>query len=363
MPLPPYATKALVLERLPAIFPAGTPHRAYCVREMAASTVFVFLYIGAVDGSGIYLAPKHVYRMTAEQAVLDDDSARREYAQAAVRPKYTPVGQRWYADNTREPIRDETLREGLVSVGAVVARGDVPTTSPTPRYAMTAEFAALFDPGLTGEPLERAILQYQSTKLTRGNFARISLVREGAAAGALGPLVMFPSGETRRLAPGPSSSITRAVIEDFAVRFLERPAVLWLSESGNKVVARDSDLARKIGLDIEADKNLPDVILVDLAAPEPLLVFIEVVATDGAITQRRREAMRALTDAAGFDRADVAFVTAYADRNAPGFKKTVADLAWGSFAWFSSEPGEIVVFRDGAESGPSSLRALLAVRR
>ena len=27
---------------------------------------------------------------------------------------------RWYADNTREPIRDETIRFGLISVGAVL---------------------------------------------------------------------------------------------------------------------------------------------------------------------------------------------------------------------------------------------------
>ena len=50
------------------IFPDGTPNRTYCVRLMAASTVFTMLYIGAVEGSDVFLAPKHVYRMTDEQA-------------------------------------------------------------------------------------------------------------------------------------------------------------------------------------------------------------------------------------------------------------------------------------------------------
>lgn len=358
MALPPYAAKTLVAERLPLIFPAGTPQRSYCIREIAASTVFALLYIGAVEGTGILLAPKHVYRMTDEQAALRDDVSRRDYQEAAVRRGFAPAGNRWYADNTREPIRDETLREGLVTVGAVSMRADIPTTSSKPRYAMSADFAALFDPDLNGADLQRAIGAYQAAKLSAGALARISIMRHGAAAGALGPLVTFPSGETRRLTPGPSSIIARAVIEVFAVRFLDHPAVLWLSESGNKVIARDNLLARKIGLDIEADKNLPDIILVDLTEPEPLLVFVEVVATDGAVTQRRRAAMHVLTDQAGFDRANVALMTAYEDRNAAGFKKTVADLAWGSFVWFSSEPDEIVIFRDGASSGPVSLNEL-----
>ena len=47
----------------------------------------------------------------------------------------------------------------------------------------------------------------------------------------------------------------------FAKRFLIEPAVLWLSESGNKVVLRDDKIANAIGIKIEADKNLPDRIL------------------------------------------------------------------------------------------------------
>ncbi|WP_256378598.1 BsuBI/PstI family type II restriction endonuclease [Nordella sp. HKS 07] len=63
--------------------------------------------------------------------------------------------------------------------------------------------------------------------------------------------------------------------------------VLWLSESGNKVVIRGDAIASATGLRIEADKNLPDLILADLGDKEPLILFVEVVATDGAITDRR----------------------------------------------------------------------------
>ena len=52
---PLYVTREEVLERLALIFPMGIPNRNYCVRELAASTVFTALYIGAVEGSGRYL--------------------------------------------------------------------------------------------------------------------------------------------------------------------------------------------------------------------------------------------------------------------------------------------------------------------
>ena len=58
----------------------------------------------------------------------------------------------------------------------------------------------------------------------------------------------------------------------------------------------------------------------------------------------------AATDAAGFSRSQVAFVTAYEDREAAGFHKTAPALAWGSFAWFRSEPSQIIIMRNGAAS-------------
>ncbi len=322
--LPPYVPVSLVAERLIQIFPDGTPNRVYCTREMAAKTVFVMLYIGAVAGTGRFLAPKHVYRMTEEQARQVDPVNRQRFDDDALRPGYAPAGTRWYAGNTREPIRDETLREGLVDVGAVSARTDLPTTSSKPRYALEPEFAGLFSPDLNGDSFVDALRTWRARHLSKGALARIRLCRRGAGIDVNGVLVSFPNGETRRLAPGPSSEITRAVIETFAPGFLGQPIVLWLSESGNKVIARDDDLATAIGLKIEARRNLPDIILIDLAPAEPLLVFVDVVASDGPVNLRRRNALLALTDAAGFAPSRVAFLTAYADRNAAAFKGRVA---------------------------------------
>lgn len=347
--LVPFVGKETVAERLPLVFPEGIENRTYCVRDLAASTVFAAIYIGAVEDAGRYFGPVHVYRMTAEQALKPELSDREAY-NAAIIAKRPVEGERWYADNTREPIRDETLRDGLVAVGAVMSRADIPTTSGAPRYSLKADFAALFDPELVGSELEQAIGAFQAKHLNKSAQARLAIVQAGAAASRSGVLVRFPNGETRQLAPGPSSVISRAVVEEFAPLYLEDPAVLWLSESGNKVAFRDEQLAKKIGLRIEADKNLPDLILADLGPEDPLIVFVEVVATDGAVTSRRRDAFFTLTDGAGFDRRQVAMVTAYQDRQSAGFKKTVPQLSWGSYAWFASEPTHLLTLHASLET-------------
>ena len=334
-------------KRLQAIFPEGTPNRGYCTREMAASTVFVMLYVGAIEGYGNWLRPDQVTRMTDAQAAQQDDASRIAWAQSSLKQGTGEVEGRWYAVNSREPIRDETLREGLIRVGAVKEREGVPTTSPKPRYALMPDFAALFDPALTEEPLEQAIEAWQESNLSRGALARVSIRRRAGSAGQERVLVEFPNGETRHMEPGPSSVISKAVIEDFARRFLDEPAVVWLSESRNQVVARDDALAQDIGLTIQPDRYLPDIILADLGPAEPLLIFVEVVATAGEINEPRQAALLTTATDAGFREEQVGFVTAYEDRDTQAFKSTVAGLAWRSFAWFMAEPDNILVLHRG----------------
>ena len=361
MPLPPLLAVTDIHERLQTIFPEGTANRNYVTREIAAKTVFVMLYIGAIEGAECWLRPDQVTRMTDAQTVLAEDEDREAWLAESMRPAAGYIEGRWYAANTREPIRDETLREGLVRMGAVKEREGLPTTSPLPRYALAEEFARLFDSGLTGEVLQAGIQEWQRANLSRGALARVAIMRRGAVAREGRVLVTFPSGETRHMEPGPSSVISRAVVEEFAPRFLEQPGVIWLSESRNQVVARDDRLAQDIGLTIQPDRNLPDLILVDLGPAEPLLVFVEVVATAGPVSEARHTALMAIATDAGFSGNQVAFLTAYADRDDSAFKASVSELAWRSFAWFMSEPCHIVVLHRGADTVQVRLSELMQV--
>jgi len=349
--LPSLISEATIARWLPEIFPEGTANRTYLVRQMAAKTIFVMLYAGAVEGSNRWLRPDQVTKMGDSQAGKTDNDSREKWALASVVPGgMKQLRDRWYAANTREPIRDETLRAGLVAVGAVVERTGLPTTSAKARYALANDFVALLTKLAEGpaEPLT-VIVEWQAARLTPNALNRIKLLRSGTVASATSQRmkISFPNGETRLMLPGPSTVITKAVIEQFAVRFLRQPGVIFVSESGDKVIARDDTLANSIGLRLDYGKNLPDIILADAHPDSSKVIFVEVVATDGPITEQRKTALLQVATQAGMVRDHVYFVTAFADRSAPAFRKLVSELAWGSFAWFTSEPDKLLALREG----------------
>ncbi|HEY0139627.1 MAG TPA: BsuBI/PstI family type II restriction endonuclease [Thermoanaerobaculia bacterium] len=340
MQLPELLSIEEIQVRLEAIFPEGTKHRTYVTREMAARTVYVMLYCGAIEGRGVHIGPLHVYRMTDEQAAVVSEEARLTYASR--RRDVNPAGTRWYADNTREPIRDETLREGLVRLGAVVQKQDVATTASHGRYALRNDFAALFRPTLNEDALLDAIEEWRVRHLSGVALARIELLRQGTIRSKEKVDVIMPDGSIRQMASGVSSVISKAVIEEFAPRFLREPAVLLLSESGNKLVAQQETVMDSIGLHIDAAVLLPDIILFDMAEDRGLLVFVEVVANEGPITDHRKAALLEMTASSHIAADRTVFMTAYRDRSEGVFRRTFPAVAWDSMVWFMSEPDNIV---------------------
>ena len=232
-------------------------------------------------------------------------------------------------------------------VGAVKVVAGIPTTSSKPRYFLQKEFAELFDPQLT-EPFffQKADI-WRERYLSPSGLIRTRLAKAALPSDNYTLHVEFPNGERRALPNGPSEQISKSVIEVFAKHFLGQPVMLWLSTSDSKVVTRDSEMAKSIGLDIQVDKNLPDIILVDLLPERPLIVFVEVVASDGPMSERRQNELLKLTDAGKIERSQVAFITAYLDRADGAFIKTSKSLAWNSFVWFVTEPDKIMVLRSG----------------
>lgn len=357
--LPPLPSLREVERRLKMIFPAGAPNRDYCTRLTAVRTVFVMLYTGAVEGRDRFIRPNQVTRMTSSQARRTADAEREQWTTQSLRSRDGQIRGRWYADNTREPIRDETIRTGLIQNNAVFELEGVPTNSSRPRYALRRAFAALFDPELMGTALEQAIEDWQREHLSQSALARVALLRNMATASSGHVTVTFPNREARNLPPGPSSLIAKAVVEEFTSRFLGEPVVVYLADGRRRVVARNEEVAREIGLEFPPERLLPDLLLADLAPREPLLVYVEVVATDGPVNELRKAELTGATVRAGYDEARVAFVTAYTDRDDAAFKKTVGTLAWGTFAWFASEPSQLLIMRDQTVAAPKTLAELL----
>lgn len=348
---PRMLTLADLASRLSIIFPEGMAQRNYFIRPLAVQTVFVMLYAGAVVGTGRWFRPNLVSRMTDEQAERVSDSDREEWTRIALSPrrKASAVTRGWIADNSREPMRDETLRGALLTVGAVVQRSGIDTSSSKPRWALAPEFVELLLCPI--HELAARAQSWRERHLAPPALARVALAERGITWATAGDsiLVTFPNGETRRLPVGKSSNITKAVIEDFSARYLASPGVVWVSDSKNKVTLRDDELARRVGLDIDAKTVLPDIILVDLGTDEPLFVFVESVASDGPINEQRRATLLEMLVNAGHKEHNAAFVTAFWDRGDAAFRKVAGDIAGNSFVWAATEPEKIIVVRDSSE--------------
>ncbi len=136
---------------------------------------------------------------------------------------------------------------------------------------------------------------------------------------------------------------------------MREAGVVFLSESGDKVVARDDLLARSIGLNLDYGRNLPDIILADVSVESPKVIFVEVVASDGPINEGRKEALQQVAESAGYDHSHIYFISAFMDRGASAFRKLVAEIAWGTFVWFVSEPDKLLIFKQGSGKELSSL--------
>jgi len=337
--LTPLPSIGEIQRRLEFIFPEGISDRSYVVRESTAKTVFVFFYINAIQGEDIYLAPQHVYRFTDQQCERQTEDDRIQYIINCKKKNFVAPGLRWYADNSREQVRDENIKDGLVCKGAVIVDATVPTTSNKGRYALQRDFAGLFL--LNDQVFEEEARKWQTYFLSARELAKVRIMRERHASEGVVSVEM-PNGERRNLKPGDSSQITKAVIEDFAPRFLEQPAVLWISESGNKVVLHDDRLMRDLGLPIDQQRLLPDLVLADLGRDHTLIIFVEIVHSDGPITEARKTEIISIAEKSGYTNRDLAFISAFKERNAAALKKRLSGIATDTLIWCVAEPDVLI---------------------
>jgi len=340
-PLPPLPTVGEIQSRLAVIFPEEFPDRGILTGIMAARVIFVFLYGGFIQGSGRFMRPSYVYLFTEEQSQQATDQDRKQWASSANRPGSRPSGQRWYADTSREPIRDDLMRNQLLRLGIMEKLPGYATTSSKPINYLSADFAALFDPNLDGEALAATIRAWSVRHLNAATIQRMALKAQGISAKAGDFLVSLPDGTRIRITAGPSSLIAKGLIEEFSTRHLNDPALLWLSSSDAKSMPQLVELAATVGLRFDLNEELPDVILADLRQPIRFL-FCEIVATDGAVTDARKQALLAIVRWSGIPQENVEFLTAFEDRSAPAFRKNFSRLALNSMVWFRTEPDLLV---------------------
>jgi hypothetical protein len=207
-------------------------------------------------------------------------------------------------------------------------------------------FAQLFL--LPTSEFEDYALSWQKRYLSPAELARVRIMQERHLVEGAVPITM-PNGERRNLSIGNSSLLAKAVIEQFAHRFLRNPAVLWISESKKKVVLQDDRLMRDLGLPIDQQRLLPDMVLADLGREHILLVFVEIVYSDGPVTEERKKGLLKMTNDAGYEPKNVAFVSAFEQRDSAPLKKRLSGVAVDTLIWCMAEPDLLIWLGENQE--------------
>lgn len=349
-------------ERLARVFPGHLVDDVPAAAgPLAAAAVYVSIYCGALEGHNP-IRPSTVLWMcerVAKRALASDPDqfqidrqrwyrATRTGRRALLRllAEWGIEHQAWYADNSREPLRDETFREWL-RLGAMAHDPTLPTTSPKPAWTLRGDFAALFSPSLDGPDLEDAIESWQREHLGVVGRARIRLASEREAA-VHSVEVRLPDGAIRALAPGDSSLILKGIIEVLAPRLLGSPGVVAISQSKRKVDVLDDALLRDLRLTVRVAELLPDAVLFDAQGGH--FWFVEAVATDGEIHEERRRELIRWAAEHGIQAAQCRFVSGFLSRTHEAFRRRVSRLAWDTYAWFLDEPDKLIKFEQLSEA-------------
>ena len=346
-----------VKTRLEMIFPIGFQLRPNIVSTGGLRTVFAALYCDAVEGKNRFIAPRHIVKMSDQRSLAQSVEMRSAWL---LNPDWDENS--WYAENSRE-LRDTVITQGLIPVGAMT-RLPLPPNSSKAAYCLKPDFARLFDAGIDPNAVDAESAAWRNSHLSAAALARIRLTKQTAQASTTNVNIAFPNGGGTVMPPGESPAIIKAVIENFAPRFLVRPVVLWISDSQNKEHYKNEAMAKGLGLLIDQKSILPDLIIADLGERSDikfLIVFVEAVASEGPMTDKRCSDLMALMTGAGHPEDHVAFVTAYLDKADKAFRATAYQLAWNSFAWFASEPDRLIDM--SSPEKPTKIAEIMARRR
>jgi hypothetical protein len=246
-----------------------------------------------------------------------------------------------YAPNTRETFRRQTIHQFL-SAGLVSYNPDNPSrpvNSPAAVYQLTPELVNL----LQSFGSNRWAHELAEFLKEQGGLAeRYALDREMKMIS-----VEIPGPSLLRLSPGAHSHLIRAIIEDFAPRFVPGSRLIYAGDTGAKAGFFDTGYLAKLGVELDRHGKLPDVVLHDVV--RNWLVLVESVTSHGPVDGKRQAELLELFGSAS---AGLVYVTAFPDRQT--MAKYLPEVAWESEVWIADAPSHLIHFNGSRFLGPYS---------
>ena len=244
-----------------------------------------------------------------------------------------------YAPNTRETIRRQTMHQ-FVDGGIALYnpdKPDRPVNSPKAVYQIEPNVLNLLKKYGTQEwnsKLERYLDEHESLKV---KYARERTKRLIPAE--------IPGGGEIALSPGEHSELIRAVIEEFAPRFVPGATLIYAGDTGTKWSFFDDSVLTSLGVSVESHGKMPDVIFYDIK--RNWLVLVEAVTSHGPVDGKRHGELKDLFQDS---QAGLVFVTAFQNRATMG--SYISEIAWETEVWVAEAPSHLIHFDGERFLGP-----------
>jgi hypothetical protein len=244
-----------------------------------------------------------------------------------------------YAPNTRETFRRQTMHQ-FVSAGIALYNPDDTTrsvNSPKAVYQIAPDMLALLR--TYGSPSWPTAL---AAYLTQGK----SLAKRYASERAYQLIpIRLAKGKKIKLSPGKHNELIKAIIEEFASRFVPGGILIYVGDTGNKWGYFDDDLLTKLGVKIDSHGKMPDVVL--FHATKKWLILIEAVTSHGPVDGKRHEELVALF---AKSKAPLVFITSFPNRSI--MAKYLGNIAWETEVWVADNPSHLIHFNGDRFLGP-----------
>lgn len=244
-----------------------------------------------------------------------------------------------YAPNTRETFRRQTMHQ-FVAAGIALYNPDQPNrpvNSPKAVYQV--------------EPATLELLRAYGARAWKRRLAAYLASRQGLAERYAKPReaaripVRIAEGRDIRLSPGEHSTLIKAIVEEFAARFVPGGTLIYAGDTGEKWGYFDEPALRALGVEVDAHGKMPDVVVLDSA--RGWLILAEAVTSHGPVNGKRHDELARLFAAS---RAGLVFVTAFPNRAL--MARYVAEIAWETEVWVADAPDHLIHFNGSRFLGP-----------
>ncbi len=238
-----------------------------------------------------------------------------------------------YAPNTRETFRRQSMHQ-FMDAGLAVPNPDDPSRPVnSPKFCYQIEPTALKLVRTYGTPawVDNLKTYLRSVETLKQRYARARELKMVPVA--------LAEGQEVYLTPGAHSKLVKAIVDEFAPRFVPGGYVIYVGDTGDKWRYFDEEALRALGVTVDVHGKMPDVVIHHVE--RDWLVLIEAVTSHGPVNAKRREELAVLFQGA---RPGLVYVTAFLTRS--DMARYIGDISWETEVWVR-EAGTHLIHFDG----------------